>query len=84
VLRTVARRRSALVFALVFGVLFVHSLPEGLAIGSAYAFDAERPDRVRHRRHRAAAWTPGSRRSVSIGCVLGAVSMACVAAVLRV
>jgi ZIP family zinc transporter len=32
-LATEAGRRSALVF----GVLFVHSLPEGLAIGSAYA-----------------------------------------------
>jgi zinc transporter, ZIP family len=153
ILRTAARRRSALVF----GVLFVHSLPEGLAIGSAYASTRSglsafviaaiaiqnvpegtataipmraagfgvagqlwaavltsapqipgaliawlAVEQVRGLLPAAfglaagamlvlvvadvlpAAWGPGSRRSVSTGCILGAIAMACVAAVLRV
>ena len=36
-----AQRRGRAPVALVFGVLFVHSLPEGFAIGTAFASDTE-------------------------------------------
>ena len=59
-LRGAGVRRSVLVF----GVLLVHSLPEGFAIGTAYASDASRSRPVRHPRHRAPEHPRGDRVAI--------------------
>ena len=57
-----ARRRRSAPSVLVFAVLLVHSLPEGFAIGTAYASDTERPRPVRDPRDRAPEHPRGHER----------------------